>query len=51
MLHLVQYVINPRLGLKECVEDWHGISCALRESPRQRGLQVEKFDNEDWLLS
>lgn len=51
MLHLLKDTINPRLGLKECVEDWYGISCALRESPRKRGLKVEIFDNEDRLLS
>lgn len=46
MLHLLKGAVDPRLGLKECLEDWHGISCALRESPRERDLQVEKFDDE-----
>jgi hypothetical protein len=28
------------------VKDWYKISCSLRESPRKRCLQVEKFDSE-----
>jgi hypothetical protein len=46
MLHLVKAAVNPALTLRQCVENWHDISCSLREAPRERCLQVEKFDAE-----
>jgi hypothetical protein len=51
MLHLLQGAVDPDPGLGQCLENWYGISCALREPPRKRALQVEKFAFKDFLLS
>ncbi len=34
MLHLLQSAVNPKLSLRDCLEDWPAISTALREPPR-----------------
>jgi len=41
MLHLVSTTVNPRLPLRQCLENWHEISLGLREAPRNRALQTE----------
>lgn len=51
MLHLLQAAVNPRLGLKESVEHWDGISRMLRESRRKRRRQVQKMAVAKLLLS
>ena len=51
MLHLLKRAVDPGLKLERCINDWHSISRALRESPRKRGLQVEKFNDKECSLS
>ena len=51
MLHLLKSAVNPVLTLEQCLKDWFTISCSLRESPRERCLQVEKFEIEVLSLS
>ncbi len=41
MLHLVSTTVNPRLPLRQCLENWREISLGLREAPRKRALQTE----------
>jgi len=41
MMHLVANAVNPKLSLKECVNDWKQISYELRESTRERKYQME----------
>lgn len=51
MLHLLRSAIDPSLSLQTCLANWAEISLKLREPPRKRGLQLEKFDAERALLS
>lgn len=44
MLHLLQRTIGPALCLRQSVENWFRISCALRESPRKRAMKMEKIE-------
>jgi len=51
LLHLLRTTVNTALGLRLCLENWDRISLELRESPRKRGLQIEKLEQEDAFLS
>jgi len=51
MLGLLQQTLRPALPLKQCVEQWHDISCMLREPSRKRELQMEKVTAAWPLLS
>ena len=42
MFHLLANAVNPALLLEESVKNWFQISCALRESARERGMQIEE---------
>jgi len=46
MLHLVQRTVTPHISLKESINQWFGISKFLRESPRKRGLKIEKIEQK-----
>ena len=46
MLHLLQHAVSPALLFEETLRNWFAISCALRESPRERLMQVEKNGRE-----
>lgn len=39
-LHLVKQAVNPKLGLKNCIQNWKSISKKLSENPRRRKAQV-----------
>jgi hypothetical protein len=41
--HQILRAIEPRLSLRELVENWHELAAALRESPRKRMSQAQKF--------
>jgi hypothetical protein len=41
--HQIVRAIEPRLSLRELVEHWHELAAALRESPRKRKSQEQKF--------
>jgi hypothetical protein len=41
--HQIVRAIEPRLSLRELVENWHDLAVALRESPRKRRSQAQKF--------
>jgi hypothetical protein len=43
-MHLLRSVVNVPLGLRDCIERWDQISLELRESPRKRALQIERFE-------
>lgn len=43
MLGLLRQTLRPALALRECVENWHGISAMLREPSRKRELQMENI--------
>lgn len=43
MTHLVSLAVNPALSLLQCWKNWHQISLDLREPPRKRLLQLDKF--------
>ncbi len=51
LLPLIRVAVNPILGLRTCVEDWHWISIELREAPRCRTLQIERLEAEQGILS
>lgn len=51
MLHLLRKAVDPTPGLRRCVENWDEISFDLRESPRERRLQMEELAEEEALLS
>jgi hypothetical protein len=51
MLHLLQRAVSPNLPLEQMLQDWFRISCALRESPRRRLMQVETLVAKGLLLS
>jgi len=51
MLHLLQRTVSPKLSLKECVEDWHRISCLMREPSRLRTPRIEEIERQACLLS
>lgn len=46
MLHLLQQTLGPALSLKQSVNNWFDISCALRESPRERAMKMEEIEAE-----
>jgi len=39
-LHLIKQAENPRLGLKNCIQNWKSISKKLSENPRSRKTQA-----------
>jgi len=51
LLHLLQRSVNPALALRVCLENWTQISLELREPPRERGLQVERLESGEAVLS
>ena len=40
--HLIKQAVNPVLNLENCLRNWRNIAGDLAESPRKRGLQVNK---------
>jgi len=50
-MHLLQSTVNAPLGLRACIERWDQISFELRESPRERGLQIEEIERFGTILS
>lgn len=50
-MHLLRSAVNVPLGLRDCIERWDQISLELRESPRKRGLQIEKLEELAGVLS
>lgn len=51
LMHLLQSTVNAPLGLRACIERWDQISFELRESPRERGLQIEEIERFGTILS
>lgn len=44
MLHLLRACLNPPLRLLDCLFNWHQISLQLREPPRKRISQMDKWE-------
>jgi len=40
---ILSQVVNPVIGLKDCIENWHRIFNQLKERPRKKSYQVDEI--------
>ena len=44
-LHLIKQAVNPKLGLKECIQNWKEIAKNLSENTRNRRTYEANISN------